>query len=235
MERTDVVQAFIEARGLRTYLEIGVRSGHTFLRVRAPRKIGVDPMPTIGRLKRVRWWLRNGSNRRSRIYRMTSDEFFARHADQLVMAGLDLGFVDGLHTYDQSLRDVDNCLAHLNPGGAVLFHDCSPPSAAAAIPAHTPEEARRAAGDNWEGMWCGDVYKTILHLRSQRPDLRVCVLDCDRGIGVVQRGTGGGTLSLGVEEIADLDYVAFATHREEWLDLKPPGALSELVDRHPPE
>jgi len=229
MEKTEVIQAFIDGRGLETYLEIGVRTGHTFLRIRARRKIAVDPAPRIGALKRLRWRFRNGSNRRSRIHRLTSDQLFARHGDLFAESGLGVAFVDGLHTYEQSLRDVENCLAHLEPEGVVLMHDCSPPSAAAAIPAHSPDEARRAAGDGWEGMWCGDVYKTILHLRSQRPDLRVCVLDCDRGIGIVERRTAERTLDLRVEEIAELGYADLAAHRAEWLGLEPPESLPDLV------
>jgi hypothetical protein len=51
------------------------------------------------------------------------------------------------------------------------MHDCSLPSTASARPAGSPGEARRLAGEDWGGVWCGDVYKTVLHLRSQRPDL----------------------------------------------------------------
>lgn len=233
MDRTGVVQAFIDGRGLETYLEIGVRTGHTFLRIRARRKIGVDPAPRIGALKRFRWWFRNGSNRCSRIYRLTSDEFFAHHGDLLAEHGLDVAFVDGLHTYEQSLRDVESCLAYLEPEGVALMHDCSPPSAAAAIPAQSPDEARRAAGDRWDGMWCGDVYKTVLHLRSQRPDLRVRVLDCDRGIGIVERGTAEGTLDLRPREIAEIGYADLAAHRAEWLDLEPVESLPGFVRPQP--
>lgn len=223
------MQAFLDGRGLATYLEIGVGSGRNFLRIRAQRKLAVDPAPRIDALKRLRWWLRDGLNRGSRIYRLTSDEFFACHGDRFSTTGLDVAFVDGLHTYEQSLHDVENCLTHLTRRGVVLMHDCSPPSAAAAIPAASVAEARQAAGDSWDGMWCGDVYKTILHLRSRRPDLRVCVLACDRGIGIVQPGTGGRTLELDVEDVADLHYADLARHREEWLDLRPVEELAELV------
>jgi hypothetical protein len=82
-------------------------------------------------------------------------------------------------------------------------------------------------------MWCGDVYKTILHLRSQRPDLSVSVLDCDRGIGVVQPGGTGRSLTLGVDEITRLHYVDLDAHRRKWLDLRPVEALDELV--RPPQ
>ena len=109
------------------------------------------------------------------------------------------------------------------------MHDCSLPSTASARPAGSPGEARRLAGEDWGGVWCGDVYKTVLHLRSQRPDLRVCVLDCDRGIGIVHPGAAGRTLPFGVGEVAQLGYGDLAAHRDEWLDLRPPEALDELV------
>lgn len=229
MNRTDVVQAFIDGRSLRTYLEIGIRTGHTFLRVRADRKVAVDPAPRVSWWKRLRWRFRNPANRNATILRKTSDAFFDAHTDLLGGGGLDVAFVDGLHTHEQSLRDVENCVEHLNPGGVVLMHDCSPPSAAAATPAHSPDEARAIVGDAWHGMWCGDVYKTVLHLRSQRPDLRVSVLDCDRGIGIVQPGEAGGTLDLTPEAIRSMDYATFESNRREWLDLRDPGELPELV------
>jgi hypothetical protein len=229
MERTDVVQAFVDGRGLRIYLEIGIRSGHTFLRIRAGRKLAVDPSPRLGTFKRIRWWLRNPSNLRSRMFRMTSDEFFSGHAGLFADSGLDIAFIDGLHTYQQSLRDVENCLALLNAGGVILMHDCSPPSEAAAAPAGSPDEAAQSDLPGWEGMWCGDVYKTILHLRSRRRDLRVSVLDCDNGVGVVEPGQPESMLDLSLETIRALGYLDLEANRREWLNLKSPEALPSLV------
>ena len=91
----------------------------------------------------------------------------------------DVVFIDGDHSFDQSLRDVENALVEPRPGGVILVHDCNPPTAAAA----SPDPA--GAGD---GPWCGDVWKTIVHLRATRSDLRVRILDTDCGIGVIERG-----------------------------------------------
>ena len=57
-------------------------------------------------------------------FKVTSDEFFARRAPRLAPFGV--VFVDGLHTHEQAYRDVVNALAHLDDGGAVVVHDCSP-------------------------------------------------------------------------------------------------------------
>ena len=231
MERTDVIQAFIDGRQLSTYLEIGVSSGHSFLRVRAQRKIGVEPRPRIGALKWLRWWIREASNRRSVLIRSTSEAFFAAPPAVVQAEGIDIAFVDGLHTYEQALADVEGCLRHLNPGGVVLMHDCSPPSAAAATRASSPEDARGQGPEGWDGTWCGDVYKAILHLRAQRSDLQVCVLDCDRGIGIVQPGVAATVLDLTPEAIQDLGYRDLERHRGRWLDLRGPESLPLLVGR----
>jgi hypothetical protein len=233
MERTDVIQAFIDGRGLSSYLEIGIRSGHTFLRVRAPRKTAVEPAPIISLFKKLRWRFRNPSNRGNTIFEMTSDDFFAQHAGRLERGGLDIAFVDGLHTYEQSLRDVENCLRFLNDGGVVLMHDCSPSSEEAAVSLAKLEEMRQTGLAGETDMWCGDVFKTVLHLRAMRPDVTVLVLDCDHGIGVVQRGPAGDTLDLTPEEIASITYQELDEHRREWLNLTDPARLDEVV-RTPP-
>lgn len=69
MDRTDVVQAFIDGRGPESYGEAGIRSGHTFLRLRAARKGGVDPAPRVGALKPLLWRFRNPANRDRPIVR----------------------------------------------------------------------------------------------------------------------------------------------------------------------
>ena len=35
-------------------------------------------------------------------------------------------FIDGLHTFEQSLKDFYNAWEVLNKGGAVVFHDTNP-------------------------------------------------------------------------------------------------------------
>jgi hypothetical protein len=92
------------------YLEIGVNIGALFLHVRAHEKVGVDPAPRIARWK---WRLHPNTALQGRLVERTSDDFFAGLDPA---ARCDVVFVDGLHTHEQSLRDVENALAHLSEG-----------------------------------------------------------------------------------------------------------------------
>ena len=137
MDKVSVIQKLISVKKARVYLEIGVASGDCFLKVAAPTKIAVDPEFTIPFRRKLRHHakrLRLAFNSRSRMneyyYKMRSDDFFAKTHSSLLKEGVDVAFVDGLHTHEQSLRDVKNCLKFLNPGGFIVVHDCNPSSRA---------------------------------------------------------------------------------------------------------
>jgi hypothetical protein len=221
VSRWHVVQAVIAHLKARTYLEIGVAQGINLVRVCAPTKIGVDPAspPPI-----VQWEIQSGA---TNYFQMTSDEFFRNPPRRLQSDGIDVAFIDGLHTYPQALADSENCLRYLNPGGVILLHDCNPPTETIATPAASWDDAARMKLPEWTGLWTGDVWKAIAHLRSTRKDLRVCVLDCDFGIGVVLRGESDETplLSLSPETIAGLSYRDLENNRKGILNLRTPQAL----------
>lgn len=146
--RIDLLNYLITTRGYRSYLEIGCGGNQAFDAVIAAHKVGVDP----------RW---------GGTLRMTSDEFFRVNQERF-----DLVFIDGLHLCEQVLRDVDNSLRCLRPGGCIVLHDC--------LPARREHQERQK--QTWN--WTGDVWKAVVTLR-QRPDFDVGVLDADWGLGVV--------------------------------------------------
>src|SRR3989338_4371551 len=118
-----VLQRAINRIRAQTYLEIGVASGTCFFRIRARKKIGVDPHPSADFKSALRFpFLRNSLGRQAldmlrpsvvEFYEMTSEEFFSKHAEGKSLT-LDVAFIDGEHTYRQSLRDAEHCLACLN-------------------------------------------------------------------------------------------------------------------------
>ncbi|OHB20674.1 MAG: hypothetical protein A2854_04640 [Parcubacteria group bacterium RIFCSPHIGHO2_01_FULL_56_18] len=218
MQRYHVINALLRARTRPTYLEIGLAIGDAWFRVRAANKIGVDPRNVFTADKVV--WYRKLLFEISRLagaefFAVTSDEFFSRFAPRvLTRHPVDVAFIDGWHSYEQSLRDVQHALLYLKPEGVIVLHDCNPPSAIAT--ARTPEEAIAQ-----QSGWNGDVWKTIVYLRSTQPDLGVSVLDCDEGLGIIHSGHPERRLHFTENDIWDMSYDDLARHRQEWLNLQP--------------
>lgn len=204
VKRTKIIQSAIEALGARTYLEIGTARGRTLLSTRVKSKIAVDVEFKIPWKDRIRsFW-------NTSYYQMPSDEYFRKYKHNF-----DVAFIDGLHTFEQSLRDAENCLERLNAGGIIIMHDCNPLNEKMASPTHPPLDV------HWGGGWTGEVWKTIMTLRTQ-PELKVFVLDTDNGLGVVARGKPDELLKFRYNDIKNLTYRDLEKNREKFLNLKPP-------------
>lgn len=182
--RTDLINWLAARMFASSYLEIGVRDVHAnFGRVLIRDKHGVDPAPERGTVDSE----------------MTSDDFFAALPDA---ARYDIVFIDGLHESRQVQRDIRNALRHLSPGGAIIVHDCNPPTEADQV-------------DEYDGVshWNGTAWKGFARLRA-REDLEMCVVKIDEGCGVIRRGNQA---SSPVPD--DLDFAYLDAHRRELLNL----------------
>lgn len=224
MDRVEILTKILEKVTAENYLEIGVSDGWLFSQIEAPFKVGVDPLKPHPLVQKK---FING--RSSRHYQMTSSDFFRNYVKLLRSKKMDVVFVDGLHTYRQALEDVNRSLLHLASGGCILMHDCSPSDAATATPAKSFEDAEAKHVPGWKGLWTGDVWKAIVHLRATRKDLRVFVLDCDFGVGVITRGRPDSNLDLGIKEISKLSYGDLARSRKRLLNLKSPSYLGTFL------
>jgi hypothetical protein len=205
ISRTDIIQSLIDIHQYDVYLEIGIERGLNFNKIKASVKLAVDPyiqMPYI-----------NTNN--VKFFETTSDDFFNRRPPELIN-GVDIVFIDGLHTYDQSLRDVENSLKYLKPNGIIVMHDCLPDSEATAAPSW--EEAARHP--EFSGNWTGDVYKTIVYLRSFRKDLFVATIDTDWGIGIVTKDRPENMLNMSLNDINELTFDKLIADKENLLNLK---------------
>lgn len=169
-----------------------------------------------------------GRHESLRYFQMPSDEFFQDFAKQTISeTGIDIAFVDGLHEWRQVVRDVQNCLTHLNENGVILMHDCMPNRKIVATPFDELQQAKQLP--EWDGTWTGDVYRAALWLRSQRPDLQICVLNTDWGVGIIRRGTPEQILNLTESQIANFAYEEFDANRVELLNLRDSEYLSEYL------
>lgn len=221
MNRVHVIQELIDRKKAETYLEIGFGYGDAFLNIKAPRKLVVDPKFVILKKRVLKYFAKNISkNIPNRYYRMTSDEFFETKKDLLRKTPPDIIFVDGLHTYEQSLKDVLNALDIIKDNGVIVLHDCNPLSEAVAYPAGSYKEAKEANLPGWTGFWSGDVWKTAIYLRSQRPDLKAFVLNFDTGLGIIVKGRENEPLRYSKEEMGKLSYKDLEQNREKLLNLK---------------
>lgn len=218
MERFTVIQEIIDKKNAQTYLEIGVWGGICFNLIKCPIKIAVDPKILIEE--------RNPDNY---YFEMTSNKFFRKKRNFLKKNLLDVVFIDGLHTYRQALKDVKNSLKYLNEGGVIVIHDCNPPSQSAAIPVKSLNDLKKLKLPKNGNIWCGDVWKTIVHLRSKRKELIVFVLNCDFGIGIVTRGKPYNKLNYNLKKIKNLNYKDLATKRMKLINLKNPEYLKEFL------
>lgn len=147
------INRLLDACGLNTYLEIGVRRGKTIEAVRARERTGVDPMHLVDESR-----LPAGI----RLHTLSSDNFFERLEPTRIF---DFIFLDGLHEFSQSYRDAINSIHHLSAGGLLLIDDVVPESNQAASPTRTGV-----------GRWMGDTFKTALLLAEEHPELAVLTL-----------------------------------------------------------
>ena len=84
----------------------------------------------------------------------------------------DIAFIDGLHTFQQTYRDLINTFAHLRRG-VVLIDDMVPSDEYSAIPDQDGESyrAREAAGLEGRKPWHGDVWRVVMLLDRHHPEL----------------------------------------------------------------
>ena len=209
------INRLVQEKKFKNYLEIGVFLGKVFFYVSAQSKIAVDPKFRFGIYRKLKRVFKKINNLWAKFYEKTSDDFFSQDAKAIYEdKKIDLCLVDGMHEYEYALRDVENTLNYLQSGGVIIMHDCNP---------QTPEEAysfEKWKEINFQSNWNGDVWKTIVHLRSLRDDINVFVLDCDHGLGVVTYGKQEKKLNFTKQEIESLTYEQLAQNRKEWLNLK---------------
>jgi hypothetical protein len=145
----------------RDYLEIGVETGRTFEAVDLPNRVAVEPNPRFSVTA-----LPEGVDVRVK----TSDDFFAE-LDPAV--AFDLIFLDGLHTYEQTYRDLMQALSHSRPHSVILVDDVVPSDRVSAIRGLDDSLRERARLGQNDDRWHGDVFRLLLVLRDHHPDLRL--------------------------------------------------------------
>jgi len=180
--RYDIINKIIIKRNYTSYLEIGCFKDETFNQINIKKKIGVDPV--------------SGGN-----LRMTSDKFFIENKEKF-----DLIFIDGLHVYEQVIKDIFNSIKILKENGIILVHDCLPRKLWYQTPTRMSD------------TWNGDVWKAIVECRTlENIDTYTCL--ADEGIGVIKVQKNNNLLNLNLSNFKNLKYREYYTKRESLMNI----------------
>jgi len=166
------------------YLEIGCDKDQLFSKIRIKNKVGVDPI--------------SGGTIRS-----TSDIFFLKNPNDKY----DVIFIDGLHYYEQVIKDIKNSLKILNDDGFILVHDCLPRSLA------------HQAVPRYRGSWNGDVWKSIVELRCD-PYLDIITSKIDFGVAIIRKNKNQNILDLNCKNFKRLKFSDYYYNHKNFLNIK---------------
>ena len=180
--RTQIIQKIINQQKYKSYLEIGCDNDENFSKIIIDNKTGIDP-------------LKGGT------LRMTSDKFFEKNNKNF-----DLIFLDGLHTYEQTIKDIDNSLRYLNINGVILIHDC------------LPTKIWNQIVPRIYGHWNGDVWKAIVHSRTyDHADTYTCV--ADHGIGIIFKRKNMNRLIIEEKDFKKLKFKQYYNNYKKFMNI----------------
>jgi hypothetical protein len=143
----------------KSYLEIGVRNGITFLNVPVRKKVAVDP--------HYRFDYEAVISDDVKCHVMTSDRYFT-----CVDEGkekYDLIYLDGLHTFQQTLRDFCCSISVASEKAIWLIDDTLPRDAYSAWPNQSESIKYRRKSGLQGNIWHGDVFKTVVAINDLFP------------------------------------------------------------------
>jgi hypothetical protein len=190
MQRDEIINSLIKKNNYKSYLEIGIGDGENFKKIECDYKTNVDPFfDTL-----------SGQGTLLPINRITSDEYFANTTEMF-----DIIFIDGLHTFEQTLKDINNSLKHLNSKGVIIGHDMLPPT----------EWHQRDISDFEGGQWTGTCWKAVAFLRTNNPDLTITTVDTDWGVSLIREEIA----ELFDKQFEEIDYNFFAQNKTELMNI----------------
>jgi Methyltransferase domain len=202
------------------YLEIGVNRGETFFAVDSRNKVAVDPtflFPVDDARKK---------HPGSEFYQITSDAYFATIVQPSEV--FHIIYLDGLHTFEQTLRDFTNAIHFLAPNGVVVVDDVVPNSYQASLPDQRVAFKVKEFVQSSDNSWMGDTYKLAFFLESFFPTYKMRTTSDNHGQAVVWRRprASGAFKTFTAQEIAHLQFSQVIEQDEIFHKM----AFSEIFD-----
>jgi hypothetical protein len=180
--RSVLIQKVIEYKKFESYLEIGCASNENFDKIIIKNKIGVDPN-SGGTVK------------------MKSDDFFFKNK-----LFFDLIFIDGLHTYEQVKKDINNSLNFLKEEGVIFVHDC------------LPRNIFEQAIPRCQFRWTGDVWKAFIEVRTNK-NLDSCVCYADMGLGIIIKRKNSNLLKINLQDFSKMKFKDYFYNYKKYMNI----------------
>ena len=160
MTLSNSINTIISNLRLKNYLEIGVSTGDTFERIVAILKHAVDVDFKYDYLAR--------SSSICKYYQMTSDAYFLCPER---LSDIDFAYIDGLHTFEQTLKDLLHVIAFSNEKTVIMIDDTFPLDWFSSLPnqQETYKYRLKHLGSNFNWAWNGDVFKLVPFIHDFLP------------------------------------------------------------------
>lgn len=220
--RRRAVQGLLNLFHEPSYLEIGVNEGATFTKVKARRKVAVDPVFLFDVPEAA------AADPASEFHEVTSDEYFGTIVDP--SERFDVIYLDGLHTFEQTLRDFTNAVHHLAPNGAIVVDDVCPVSYLASLPDRDNYFKVRNFLDVTDKSWMGDVYRLVFFVETFYQHMSYATIADNHGQAVIWRERRQEVPLRTVRETGELSFEDFVLGQEHMCRIP----YSEILDRVSP-
>lgn len=204
------------------YLEVGVYLGETFRSLEATSKVAVDPSFEFDVDEA------HSEDPRSVFHEVPSDEYFGR----IVRRGdeFDVIFLDGLHIFEQTLRDFNNAVLHLADRGVIIIDDVTPISHLASIPDRRKFNELRQILDERNGSWMGDVYRLVFFIDTFWQQFTCRTIAESNSQLVAWRQPRESVTARTASEVVGMTYEDMLLHREPYSVKRFEEIIGELRD-----
>lgn len=201
LTRSSLINTLAVINNYTSYLEIGYGTGLCFHEVSIPQKVGID----IG-------------------YGVPNDDLFCHTTTSqklLEKATLhnnpflfDLIFIDGSHLCEDVLVDVVNASQLLSHNGAIVLHDCLPP---------TEDWQLRSQSPNVPG-WMGDVWRTAACC-LQSSLFTGFTIDSDCGMTILYKNSSFASTDLPLLQPLNITWEDWFSSRTTTMNIISPSSF----------
>jgi hypothetical protein len=203
--RRDVVQACLDLFEKPRYLEIGVWKGKTFFPVKAGAKVAVDPTFAFDVPEMAK------RHADCEFHQVTSDGYFAK-ADP--SEKFQVIYLDGLHTAEQTLRDLLNAVYFISTDGIIIIDDVYPTSYHSALPDNRNAQVVKRAMKSEDKNWMGDVYKLTFFIDTFMQQLSYRMVANNHGQLVIWKKTRPEVRQRSLEQVARAGFETIFVEHE---------------------